>query len=155
MAKKAPSRKVDIFTVLDNIDAGNVNFYDNLSEEEQKSISMVVLMQWMHGMDNTQQLKAIESIVNPFIYSLASHKSLLFKLMTIASSGTKKRYNWASKAKQKTMPISTTAISQFYGLSKSASRNYISLLGKQGIIDIALELGYDDSELKKLKKEHE
>ena len=154
MTKKA-SRKVDIFKVLDNIDEGNVNFYDNLSEEEQKSISMVVLMQWLHGMDNVQQLKAIESIVNPFIYSLSSHKSLLFKLMAIASSGTKKRYSWSNKSKQKGMPLSISAISAYYGLSKSDSRDYISLLGTQRIIDIALELGYDDSELKKIKKEHE
>ena len=116
---------------------------------------MVVLMQWLHGMDNVQQLKAIESIVNPFIYSLSSHKSLLFKLMAIASSGTKKRYSWSNKSKQKGMPLSISAISAYYGLSKSDSRDYISLLGTQRIIDIALELGYDDSELKKIKKEHE
>lgn len=154
MTKKI-SRKVDIFRVLENIDNGNVNFYDSLTVEEQKSISMVVLMQWMHGMDNTQQLKAIESIVNPFIYSLSSHKSLLFKLMTIASSGTKKRYSWGSKNKNKSMALSTAAIASYYGLSKSDAKDYIGLLGKQGIIDIAMELGYDDSELKKLKKEHE
>lgn len=154
MTKKTP-RKVDIFKVLENIDDGNVNFYDSLTVEEQKSISMVVLMQWMYGMDNTQQLKAIESIVNPFIYSLSSHKSLLFKLMTIASSGTKKRYSWGPKNKNKSMTLSTAAIASYYGLSKSDAKDYIGLLGRQEIIDIAMGLGYDDSELKKLKKEHE
>lgn len=147
--------KLDIFEVLKIIDGGDIYYYDTLSEEEQKSVSMYTLFHWMAGTDNSYQLQALESIVNPFIFSLSKHPKLLYRLMVIASSGTAKRYKWMGRKKIKTKPLSTKAISEFYGLDKESSFKYIGLLTGEHILDIAEALGYDDSEMKKIKKEHD
>jgi hypothetical protein len=68
--------KLDIFEVLKIIDGGDIYYYDTLSEEEQKSVSMYTLFHWMAGTDNSYQLQALESIVNPFIFSLSKHPKL-------------------------------------------------------------------------------
>lgn len=147
--------KLDIFEVLKNIDNGNIYYYDSLSDNEKKQLSMVVLFRWMTGTENTQQLKALDSIVNPFLYNLANHKDLIYKLMVIASSGTEKRYKWNPFKKVKDKLLTNKVISEYYGLSMSAARSYITMFDNETIIDMAKELGYDDTELKKIKKEND
>lgn len=147
--------KINIFDVLNHIDSGDIYYYDNLTDEQKNSISMFMLCQWMTCMNNQQQLKAVEAIVNPYIFSLHKHKTLLYKLMVIASSGTKKNYKWNYKKKKKSTSASVSIISEYHDLSNKHAEEYINMFKKEDIIDMAMELGYDDNYLKKIKKEYE
>jgi len=147
--------KIDIFDVLKNIDNGNIYYLDSLTEDEKNKLSMVVLFRWMTGTENSQQIRALDSIVNPFLYTLSNHKDLIYKLMVIASSGTEKRYKWIPFKKGKNKQLTNKLISEYYDLSNTSASNYINMFDIETLIDMAKELGYDDNELKKIKKEND
>lgn len=151
----ANDNKINIIKFINEIDNGNFNQYEELSLEQRKTISMVVLSRWLSCMKNTKQLLSVNNILNPLIFKFAyTHSNLVYKLMLVCSSGTQKQYRWLSKGKSiGTKPISVDVISKYYGLSKKDSMKYLNLLGVDNVVECATSMGYDDKELTKIKNE--
>lgn len=147
-------KKIDIFKVLNEIDSGNIHYYSTLTPEEKKSLSMYVLFNWMCGTDNEVQIKGLDLFVNPYLFSLSKHDELLFKLLVIASSGTQKQYKWKAKKKEKSKSLISKIISEYHSISMKDAEKYKDTFDKEVIIDMAKDLGYDDSELKKIEKQY-
>lgn len=60
------TKKLDIMSVLDNIDSGNMNYFKDLDVSLQNSFSPYVVMQWMSSLDDslsiTYRSKDVESV---------------------------------------------------------------------------------------------
>lgn len=149
------SEKIDIFEVLQNIDDCNFDYYDNLTEEQKKTISLFVVARWLSCTRNTKQIVAVNSLVNTFLYKMISkHPKLLYKMMLISSSGTRKQYKWVpKKKKQSSKPETIKILSKFYDMSARQVEDYIDTFSLEDVISCANDLGADDSIIKKIKNE--
>lgn len=156
MNKDETQQKVDIFDFLKRVDNSDLSYYDELSEQEKKSLSMVVAARWLACTKNKRQVVLANELVNPFVYKFATkHRELLYRLMLISSSGTEKRYAWISKKKTvSSRPNSVKAISQYYGISSDKAEGYLSMFSLEDVIDCADSLGYDEQTIKKIKNEY-
>lgn len=150
------AERLDIFKVLKSIDSGDFDYYDNLTEDELKSLPMVVLSRWMSCTKNVKQLNGVNNLVNPFVFKYGvKHKKLLYYLMLVASSGSQKNYKWVPRKKKgSSTPIACAVVAEYYGMSSKDAANYIkSTLDVNDVISCASALGYEDKEITKIKNE--
>lgn len=149
------SEKVDMFEVLRHIDESDFSYYDNLTEQQRKSISLFVVARWLSCTRNTKQIVAVNSLVNTFLYKLLSkHPKLIYKMMLISSSGTRKQYKWvARKKKQSSKPETAKVLSEYYNMSMRQVEDYIKTFTLDDVISCANDLGVEDSVIKKIKNE--
>ncbi len=147
--------KVDIFDLLKHVDGGDLDYWAGLSDEERKTVAFVVASRWLSCTKNTDQIIAVNSLLNPLVFSFGTkHKALLYRLMLIASSGTDKRYQWISRKKKvPSKPLSTQVVSEYYKLKLERANSYLTMLTLSDVLECAEALGYDDSSIKKIKNE--
>lgn len=147
--------KIDIFDFLKRIDGGDFHYYSDLSDDQKKSLSLVVATRWLSCTANIKQLLATNAFVNPFTFRYASkHPELLYKLMLIASSGTEKNYKWVAKKKQESSKkVSVRVIAEYYGISTSKAEGYLPSFSLENVLDCAEALAYEDAQIKKIKNE--
>lgn len=147
-------RKLDIFRILNEIDNKNVKFYSSLTDEEQKAFFPVVVVRWLTGTYNKQQVYFINELVNPFVFSLYKHPQLIYYLMTICTNGKPQRYVWnKTQSKSPTHSLTVKAIQQYFGYNSRDANKAIPLLNPEDIVSMAENLGWQDDELNKMRKE--
>lgn len=156
---KSPEKKtyaLDIFSILGKLSTGDTHLWDKLTEEEQKSLSPLILMTWMAGTDDLRQIYLLNELVNPYVFSIGPlHKELLIKLIAVASSKQQHRYSWvALKKKASTQSkLGITVLKEFYGYSTREANEVFHHLSKTEVLEMADKLGYQKDEMKKLTKE--
>lgn len=155
MTVQKTKHKLDIFQLLKHINNKDINFYDDLKEEEQKGFFPLVVMRWLSGTRSEDQINRINLLVNPMVFSIHKHPKLLYYLMTICSSGSQQRYVWNKKESKKSSstPITISIISQYFEYSYADAKEILDLLSKENIISYAEELGTQPDIMKKLKIE--
>jgi hypothetical protein len=145
--------KLDIFQVLGKLDAGKYDTYDKLSEEEQKEFAPLIVQRWMSS-GSERQVIYLNSITNKLIFSLPKHKELIAKLLVVCSDKQRKRYSWIKMpSRKRTEKLAIEVVCKYYGYSRKEAEIQFPLLSPDDIIEHAEELGYQDAELKSLKKE--
>lgn len=102
----AKQYKNDIFEVLKQIDNRNYQYYDTLSEEQQKEIQPYTLCRWMSAIAGNEYNHMaltidINNNVNKHFWELSKYKDLQWKLL--CSCGNKKfnRHQWIPQNKPK------------------------------------------------------
>lgn len=155
VAKKKPTRKLDIFKVLSGISTKDTEFYHRLSDEERKGFLPIVVARWLSGTSNAKQVYFINELVNPFIFSLHKHPELLFDLMTLCGPGKSQRYYWNKTVSNKSTkhPIMISVIREYFGYNTMQAKEALPLLSKDDILEYAEDLGKQKDEMTKLKKE--
>lgn len=150
---KAPP--LDIFKVLDRINANDFEYYAGLEDHEQKSLSPYVLMKWMYGTNKPKHLLRLNARANPFMFSLGNHKGLQFKLLCAVTDGRGQRYSWTKTVSNKKGSTSLTikVIQEYHGYSIRHAKEALPLLTKDDILEMAQYLGRQSDELTKLKAE--
>ena len=154
MAKKK-THKLDIFNVLNQISTKKRNYYEGLSEEEQKAFMPLVVMRWLSGTRNARQVFYLNELVNPSVFSLHKHKKFLYYLMTICTTGHGQRYFWNKTLSKRssTTPVTTQTICQFFGYNTREAADALPLLSDEDILSYAEDLGKQPDEIRKIKKE--
>lgn len=148
------NRKLDIFEVLSELNNKNYQFYDNLDNDTAKHFLPVVANRWMSCCDDSLQVYLDNEFVNPYIFSLQHHKSLIWKLMCIANSGVKKRYTWIKQPPtNKSSTLAIDAICQYYNYNISQATQAFAILKKEEVILIASELGWSSDDISALTKQ--
>jgi len=144
----------DLFENLAKLSNGDLQWYDNLSEEDKKTASPLVLARWMTGTSDLAQLVRINTFVNPYGFSLGQEKSLLFKLLAAAATGKTRRYSWLKAPGTKVqVKQRVEVIKQYYGVSTREATIYAETISGEDLLEMAEECGLDKDELAKLKKE--
>ncbi len=160
MVAKKRNYKLDIFGLLDNINLKNHDFYNNLPEEQRKEVHPLVVMRWLTGCgykesNPAMQLYLLNEYTNPFVFLLSKHPNLLLHLMMISSSGKAFRYKFISKINKRgsKYPKTSEIIKSIFHYNSGDAQEAIEILDKKTIISMAEGLGYQDNEIKVIKKE--
>lgn len=140
--------KLNIFEVLKQINNKNFNYLDELPEKLSSQFNSYITYQWLTCTDNTAHFILLSKYVNDAVLELAQHPKLLYKLFCATSCGKNTRYNWKYKKKEASLKLQIVA--EYFECSKRVASFHIEELSQQDIKTMAYELGYQESELKKL-----
>lgn len=97
--------KLELSVVLRAIDNQDLNFYSNLSSEEQKHYSPFLLLRYMSSLTDSTGMSqyavlAVNDLVNIGFWSLSNHPDLQHKLLCLTGVGGKQFRPWISAKKQ-------------------------------------------------------
>lgn len=141
-----------LFDFLKKIVDGDKDVIDKLTEDELKEFNPYLIQLWVSGANINNDLHCLytNEIVNKYIFSLSKHKKLLYKLFCIGNNTeTYTRFSFPKKPKNN-YPTILSAISNYYEITDSEALDYLKILDKESIIEIADSLGLDDKEYKEL-----
>lgn len=151
--------KLDIGNEMLQFDKKNRNFYDSLTEEEQRKFSPYLMIRWgamVEGSRDLQEyylLSANEKLnKNYFDISSTNHKKLLWLLSTTVSPGMgKQRHNWLSASKKDSSNNKTEKfLRELYPTAKTDEIQLMAKLNdKKELKQLARDHGYTDEQIKK------
>lgn len=146
---------LDIFKVLEKLSLKDKKFFEELSEEDLKSLHPLVLMRWMSGTQEARQVFFLNELVNPMMFPLTKHKQLLLKLLMICGPGKVRRYNWMKAKGKKTSntPKVLAMIRDYYEYNTSDAIDAIKILSDNAILELADYLGKQPDEVREISKE--
>lgn len=145
------SEAFDLFQFLGQLSRKDMEAYDKLTSEAQKAVAPFVLMRWMSGTSDPAQVIALNEFVNPYAFALGQDKALLCRLLAASATGRTNRYRWIKGPGGKAEKLRLEVIKQYYEISDREACDY--KIDAETILAMADELGWDEDELKKLKKE--
>ena len=152
---KAKAHTLDIFAVLNRINAKDFDAFKNWSEEEQKAFQPFVAMKWMLGTDNSRIVTRLNTRANPYMFSLGNHKELLYKLLCATTDGKSRRYSWMKMASKAPSANATLeVIKDYYGYSTRHAKDALPLLTKDEVLEMAQYLGRESDVMTKIKNEY-
>lgn len=145
------------------IDRRQFKWYDSLSEEEQKKLSMWVLMRYCSATDskveeiNLHYLTLTNELVNVHFNTLRHHPELQFRLMQVIGVGTSQFHPWIAPGKRKK---DTSANPKLFGLIEKQCPHYsddevellISMMDKDDIKQLLQDYGIPDKKHKEYLK---
>ena len=145
-----------LFDFIYKIIDGDSNAIDNLSEEEIKDFNPYLIQLWLSGAKINNDIHTLytNEVVSKYIFPLAKHKKLLFKLFCIGNNtGDFTKFEFPKKKIVFSKLIK--AVTTYYDVGKIEAIEYLNILSHEDILEIADALAYDDKEFKDLKKESE
>ena len=147
--------KLDIFKLLSHISKKDMNFYNELDEQEQKGFVPTVTLMWLAGTNEARQVFFLNELVNPFVFTLYKHPKLLYNLMTCCTSGTNQRYRWIKSTSKKdtNKPESIAVIKETFKYSTLQALEALPLLSNDDILEYAADLGTQKDVIAKIKRE--
>ena len=145
------------------LDRRNFQWYNNLSEEDQKSLSMYVLMRWAASTSsnvteiNEHYLTMVNELVNVNFNDMRKHPELQWRLLQCAAIGTNQYHQWIKPMKKKKDTSKNPKLFGFYEeLFPQFNDNEIEMLiamqEPNDIKELLTEHGYSDKEIKALLK---
>jgi hypothetical protein len=142
--------KLDIFDILKSIDNFDIEYFDNLTEDEIKTLHPLVIMRWLSGTKDLKQIVRVNSIVNPFVFSLHKERKLLTRLLLCCSTS-KKMYSWKKRKKQERSSLRSQLIQEYYDCTLKEALLLDKSITLEDLVAMAEDVGYDNELIKKLK----
>jgi hypothetical protein len=142
---------LDLFGFLGELNAGNTKAYAELTDEAKKAAHPLVIMRWMSGTSDAQQVMRLNTFVNPYVFSMGEDKELLFQLLGVAGTGYK-RNNWIKgPGQQKASKLLLETVAQAYECTNRDAGHLLELMDEEDVLRCAEELGLDKDQVTKLK----
>jgi len=149
---------LDIKRVLSAIDQRNYEFYDNLSEKEQKEVSPYVLMRYISNVNDGRDLQEwfvemTNELVNKDHWTLSkSHKGLLWKLCAACGIGQKLFHPYLKSGTNSKGDKIEKLLAEIHPAMKMSDIELLaSMMSKEDRDNLFDEMGFD----KKQRKEYE
>lgn len=143
------TERLDIFEVLRNINKKNYNYVQDLEDDQRKQFSPFVVNQWLCCSNSPLQIVLMDKLVNRRFFKLSRHPNLIYKLFCIAAVDKNARYNWLFKKAEKSDAIDI--IAKYLDCSRRDASRYKDSFSQDDIKEMIVTLGYQPSEIKKLK----
>lgn len=150
-------KKLDLTQVLSAFDLKNGEFYENLSDDEKKQYSALVLMRFMssapdQGGNHEYHLLAVNDFVNRDFWTLSKHVDLQHRLLCLVGLGKKTFHAWiAQDGKVAHKNNVKDFMKQMYeGINKQELELLIKKITPDEFYELALESGADDKRVEKL-----
>ena len=154
--------KINLNQMLYQIDSGNKKWYNELDEEIKKSFSPYLAMRFASSTDGQQQLKehyllAVNEFCNKNFSLIQKHggdSELFWKLLAVCGVKKKMFNPWikAPKGKGKKSKVDEL-LSEAYPNAKLDEKELLKeIMTKDDIRNLAMDLGWEDKEIKLLLK---
>lgn len=152
----AQEYKFDIFEVLTQLTKKHIQFIDNLTDDEVKSISPLIMMRWLSGTTTKSQIYLLNEVANPLVFSLQKHPRLLLKVLMACTTQNSGRYQWIKRQPTTSShkPNSIRVVMEYFGYSTRKATSAIEVLSKDQVLAMAEELGYQLPDIKKIQSEY-
>lgn len=142
-----------LFDILSNIDRKNVDYYSTLTHQQQKEFKPYLVLQWLYSLDNSYQRVMLNSIVNKNMLAVYKHPELVYRLMSTCTTGQTQYYRWRSPKKETSFPKSKKVIMEYNKITHRDAEETFGIFPTDSIISMAERLGYETSEITKIKNE--
>lgn len=161
MNKNDKNKKLIIWEVCESIDERDINFYDNLSEDQKKSLTMYPLLRWISSI-SSRNVAMIEyyimmaNAVNEHFWELQKYPELMWKMLANCGIGEKQKHKWIPKSKNisKTPKIDELLFTLYPAASYEEIGIVKNKLTKERFENLMSEFGIQKSEIKKYKEEY-
>ncbi len=154
--------KLDMFELLSAIDRRDFKFYSKLTNEQKKAFAGIVAMRWMSVTTDRNKnmceyhIQMVNEAANKHFWNseMQKHSELQYLVLAVSGIGTKQRHEWikgpAKKSKNKTMKV----LNEFYPIANEEElQMFFDMNTIDEIIEITKMLGYQDDQIKEIKKE--
>lgn len=154
-------QKLDLFKmVLPAIARGDMDFYDNLTEAQQKGYEPYVIARWLSNTSDSQHtsfLMNTNDIVNVDFWTLSAHPGLQHRLMCIVhalSASKRPNHKWLNfmGGKRAKSEINTFILDRFPGLNDQEIDILKATWTDEDFESFVKSYGVQDAELNKLMK---
>ena len=154
------AEKLDIFGAFRRLNSLDFDFWDKLTDEEKKQASPYVFTMWMQNSDNDGQVLYLNEFVNPHLFTtLKGKEDVAFIMLALSSRGRQNRYSWVKRPSNKEKGAKADAVKailkEYFEESERNIGYYLERLTAEEFVKICHEVGIQDDEVKKLKKEFE
>lgn len=146
--------KIDLSRVLQALDCQRLNFYENLTADEQKGYVPLVLMRYMSLLtdQNPNAIYAVlatNDLVNVGFWQLSKYSDLQHKLLCLTGVGSKQYHSWIGTNKTKTSSKLYALVQEHYPHYNQDETNlFLSKFTKESFKDFLTEYALDDSKIK-------
>lgn len=149
----AKERALDIFWLLGQLDRKNFNLWSELTEEQRKEVSPYVILRWLMGTDEPEQLIKLAELANSSLFDLADKKELMLMVLAASTVGGPKRYSWVTPKGAAKSGRAVQLIAQTYRMPLKHATDVRPLFAAADIVALAEAQGWQKDELKDLQKE--
>lgn len=158
MAKETKKTySLNIIDFLKSLDIRDYKRYENLSEEDKKSVSPLIIMRWMSSCWKGDLTRYYAFIVNDYVnkhfWDLAGHKDLQMKLLAMCGMGTPAGHNWIKSNAIKVNDKLSSLIQKHFGCNENEVEIYLSKLSDEDIEEILVMQGIDEKDWSKYTKD--
>lgn len=154
------AEKLDLFGSFRKLNSLDFGFWDNLTPDEKKQASPYVFTMWMQNSKNDGQVLYLNEFVNPHLFTtLKGQEDISFILLALSSRGKQNQYSWVKRPSNKDSSSKIEGVKavlrEYFEESDKNLNYYIQRLTVAEFVEICEDLGIQDDEKKKLKKEFE
>lgn len=154
------AEKLDLFGAFRQLNSLDFDFWDKLTPEERKQASPFVFSMWMQNSSNDGQVLYLNEFVNPHLFTTLKNKEdIAFILLALSSRGHQNRYSWVKRPSNKEKGVKADGVKsilkEYFEESERNIGYYLERLTSEEFVRICEEMGIQDDEVKKLKKEFE
>ena len=147
--------KLNLDSVLSNIDVKDRTYFDGLTAEEKKSFAGIVMLRFMSSASGAYADFSLIAAneVNAHFHEMYEQPDLQYLLLTAAASGDRIKHQWIAGAKKPGAAILTTFISRFWPEANRMERELVlSKFDQKSFAEFVDGCGVDQEEAKKLKQ---
>ena len=143
--------KFDLFGTLKLINTSTLGVYETIPDEDKSKASPFLIMKYLSGVSDRRQVVMLAQYVNPIIFT-CQDKGFLFDVMAASTSGRQTNVKWPGVMKTAASKYDAV-VARFFDCSIREAKTMTEFYTKEEIIQMAEDLGMDDDEIKKLKKD--
>jgi hypothetical protein len=154
--KKPRKFATDVFETLRRADKNDFEYYDQLTEEQQKATAPLTIMRWASAVSSDEDptkseysITAINEVVNVGFWDLTKFPDLQWRLIAACGGGSTCRHQWIKAPSG----FNTTKFDNLL-LSLDPSMNHMELeiakskFDEQKVEQLCRQLAMDDKEIK-------
>lgn len=146
--------KIPLKDMLSALDRNNYNFIENLEDDVAKDFSPWLAMRYAsscRGKFAAHYLIMVNDLVNHNFTAISKHPLLQWKLLAVCGAGSVQFHEFIRPPKRRGKNDIQEFISKIYTTANNDELALLEMqLSEDDIYEMAVSLGYDDSEIKKL-----
>lgn len=151
--KKQANKQHSIFDILGAFGRGPRNMFDEMTDDDLKSIHPYVLLRWLAGSNDPALIVWLNATANVSNNSQHRHKRLNLSIMqTVRGLGVRPKWI-APPARSKKSSRAITVIKESLLCSTRDAEAHLSVIDAQTVIEEAQRLGWQPDDIKKLTQE--
>lgn len=148
------SETLEIGEVLNHIKQSDLEYFNNLTEEQQKKFPCFVVQKWVSFGNDSRLLIDLNAKTNKFLNISGMPKNTIWQSLALIPTQKDTNFRYR-RPKKKTKKNSIKLLSLVFGFSTKKAREVIQLFDESDMVSFAEEIGMTDAEIKKIKKEFE